>query len=137
MTQITVKVDDSQVRTTIDRAVLAVQTVPKKLIKAEMQKALDESRKYPAELPGQRYVRTGTYYRSFKLEPMQGQAYRLSSSAKYAKYVGGDAQGGSQAWFHVGRWPMIYDRVQDAMQRIVALAEEEFRRILSRGPGGL
>ena len=142
MTQITVTFQDGEIKDRLTRLTAAVETLPKKAMKAEMQAALERARQYPPELPNQRYTRTGTYYRSFKLMPSAGRGYTLISDAqqkgrRYSKYVGGDAAGEGQAWFHIGRWPIIRDYVEDAMERLRQRAEQAFRDILAGGPGGL
>lgn len=142
MTQITVKVDDSQVKSILGNAVLAVEKLPDDVMFPILAEARDEVRTYPAERPGQRYIRTGNRYRATYLQK-EGRAFRLYSNPRYGSgrsadpYVVGNALGQGQAWMHVGRWALLYEVMMRAKERIIQKAEEEFRRILSRGPGGL
>lgn len=142
MTQITLKVEGSDVLVSkFKEATLAIENLPKKEIKEEMTAALEAARTYPDELPNQGYVRTFTYYRSFKLTPA-GKGYTLSSNAQqkgryYTRYVGGMADGSGQARIHIGRWPRIKYEVSAAVERIRLRAEQKFRDILGSGPGGL
>ena len=144
MTQITMQVDDNEVRAALHNATLAVESIPKKAIKEELQAAMEEARRYPPLLPNQRYKRTGTYFRSFKVAQAQsgGNAYTLLSDARqkgrrYTKYVGGLADGSAQATIHKGRWLLIADAVSRAVDRVVKRAEQLFRETLAKGPGGL
>lgn len=148
MTQITVKVDGGEVLISkMKQTTLAVEELPKKEIRQEMQAAMEAARTYPPEFSGQRYVRTGTYGRSFKLDPVSS-GYAIKSDAaqkgrRYTVYVGGRADGTGQVgpqptWpGHAGRWKLILEAVQEAAERIRVRAEEKFRQILGAGPGGL
>lgn len=141
MAQLTVKVDDSQVRTVLGNAVLAVKSLPKKVIKPIMEEARDEVRTYPPERPGQRYVRTGKRYAATKLESVD-HGYRLESNPRYGgrtanPYVIGDAQGGGQAWMHKGRWKLLADVVLKARDKIVEKAREMFNERNLKGGIGL
>lgn len=136
MTRVTVKVDAGEVRSVIDRATLAMERLPQRVIRREIEQARDEARDYPPPLPWQRYRRTGTYYRSFRIELVR-RGYRLSSDARqrgrrYTKYVGGLADGSAQASIHRGRWTLIYHAVLAAQQRIVERSREYFRSVLER-----
>lgn len=136
MTKIDVRIEDGELKSLLSRAALAVEKLPKKIIKAEVELARDEARTYPPELPGQKYRRTGTYYRSFKIQPVRG-GYTLSSDARqrgraYTQYVGGDEYGNMQALIHRGRWTLISNALSKARDRIIELAREEFRRVLER-----
>lgn len=141
MTQVSLKVSGGEVIVSrLRELTLAIDKLPKKEIKEEMEAAMEAARLYPPELPNQKYIRTGTYYRSFKLRP-NGTGYTLSSDAvqkgrHYTPYVGGAADGTGQAIIHVGRWFRIKDAVSAAAERIRQRAEEKFRKILEGGPGG-
>lgn len=142
MTQITLRVDGDKVLVSkLQEASLAIENLPKKEIKEEMTAAMVDARTYPEERHNQHYVRTYTYFRSFKLEPV-GKGYKLVSNAqqkgrRYTTYVGGDAAGQGQARMHALRWPVIREAVSAAAERIRQRAEEKFRKILESGPGGL
>lgn len=136
MTQIQVTVKDNEVKSVVKNSILAVEKLPKRVIKSEVEQAQKEAAKYPSELAGQRYVRTGRYGRAFKVEPV-GAGYRLSNDAqrsgkRYAKWVGGLADGTSQARIHSGRWVLIADAMRRAVERIVAKGDEYFRAVMER-----
>lgn len=136
MTQITVEIDDNEVKSVVKNSILAVEKLPKKVFRAEIETAKAEAAKYPPETPKQVYVRTGTYGRSFKIEPV-GSGYRLISDARqkgrrYTKYVGGLADGSGQAKVHAGRWVLIADAMRRAVERIVAKGDEYFRAVMER-----
>ncbi len=141
MTQITVNVDDSEVRSVAGNLILAVETLPQKVIKDAVKEGVEGARKYPPTLAGQRYQRTGTYGRSFKIESV-GKGYRMVSDARqkgrrYTKYVGGLADGSGQASIHAGRWELIRTTAQGIISNIVQISEEMFNRIANGQPGGL
>src|SRR5687768_15502461 len=84
------------------RLKLAVGNMPAEVIRPEMETAADESgRSYPAELPGQTYVRTGARYDRTRVEAYQGnnqyaKSYVVKSDPTYQgrsadPYVLGDA----------------------------------------------
>lgn len=138
MPQVTIKVDAGEVKTAIRNAVLAVSSLPVKIIRPIMELARDEQRTYPPELPNQKYVRTGKRYSATKLENKGRNAYQLVSNPRYARgqtgnpYTIGDAQGEGQARIHQGRWPRMYDVMQRAIDRIVEKGREYFRDVLER-----
>ena len=146
MTQITVTVHDSEVKTAINHATLAVRNLPAKVVKPIMEDAKDEARTYPPELPNQRYVRTGKRYEATKLISVIGNnqyktSYRITSNPRYADgrsgnpYVLGDAKGEGQAAIHRGRWNKLHVVVLKAMEKIIEKGQEYFRAVLERnGP---
>lgn len=84
---------------------------------------------YPLELRDQKYQRTGTYGRGFKIFRIEGAAGGIANAQGwvlqglasqrgriYTQYVGGDAEGGSQAEIHQGRWRTIYGETISAME---------------------
>lgn len=140
--QLQVKVRGGEVRSILGRLNLVVKRLPNGVMRPEMEIARDELRTYPAELPGQRYVRTGKRYAATQLQYNGGQSYTLVSNPTYAgrsadPYVVGDARGEGQAAVHAGRWNKIADVVERAVERIVQRAEEAFQAAISQGPGGL
>lgn len=141
MTKITIKVDDNEVRSVAGNLLMAVETLPQKVIKPIVEEGVEEARTYPPAPVGSRYRRTGTYGRSFKIESV-GRGYRMVSDARqkgrsYTKYVGGLADGSSQAEIHKGRWQLIRTVAQGVISKIVQTAEEAFNRIATGGMGGL
>lgn len=143
MAKLTVTIRDAEVRTRLSRAVMAVQNLPAKVVRAEMDAARDELRAYPPELPNQRYQRTGRRYEATVIEAQSGnnasaKAYALVSDPRYPggrnanPYVVGDAYGRGQAAVHVGRWKLLRTVVESAMSRIVERGAEYFRAVLER-----
>src|SRR5690348_14054608 len=115
MPQSRVTIEDSEVKTALRNALLAVGNLPAKVIRPEMDTAAAEIKNYPAELPGQRYVRTGRRAAATKVEAIAGnnaysKAYIIKSNPVYAggrtadPYVIGNAYGDGQARIHQGRW---------------------------------
>lgn len=134
----TVKIDvvgDDVVKTKLKKVALAVDDISKTDIKRELIAAKDEARIYPSEIPGQKYIRTGTYNRSFRFTG-SGGTYTIKSDAvlkgrHYTQYVGGLPDGTGQAKIHAGRWTLIKDAIDRALERIKAEAEERFNKILT------
>lgn len=142
MPQMTIKVDDSKVRTIMHNAVLAVERLPDKVLRPIMKEALEQVREYPAELPDQRYVRTGKRFRATQLEKVE-HGYRIVSNPRYKggrtgnPYVIGDARGAGQATLHKNRWHLLAEVMRLATDRIIARAKEEFNKRSLSFPGGL
>lgn len=94
--------------------------------------ALEASRKevvdYPPELPAQKYVRTGNYGGSWRVEAARGSrsiggrllGQATANGRDYTRYVGGNAQGGEQAGIHQGRWRVAWEAVQDQIGSLSA-----------------
>lgn len=73
------------------------------------------------------YARTGAYGASYRVTPIR-DGYRLASSGvSYAKYVGGDARGASQARIHAGRWALARPVVDAELERLPRAIREEIR----------
>ena len=142
MPQMTIKVDDSKVRTIMHNAVLAVESIPKKVMRPIMLEARDEVRQEPAELPDQRYVRTGKRFQATQLESIE-HGYRIVSNPRYKggrtgnPYVIGYARGTGQATIHKNRWHLISEVMRLATERIIAKGQELFNKRALSGPGGL
>jgi hypothetical protein len=146
MPRITVEVSDHEAKTRFRKAGLAVQNLPAKVVRAEVEQASEELRTYPPELPGQKYQRTGNRYRATKVVARSGnnqfsKAYTIESNPRYKggrtgnPYTVGDAKGGGQATIHRGRWKLISDVMNQALDRIVTRGQEYFRSVLERnGP---
>lgn len=130
--QTTIRVDGSEVVSTTNRLLLATDRLEPKIIRPAIAEGMEYARTYPPTIPGQTYVRTGRYFRSFRIT-QSGRAFTISSNAvhnnrKYSRYVGGYADGSGQASIHAGRWVLLRTAVQWAMSQIVRLADEAFNR---------
>ena len=138
MTQVTLTVNDGEVKTIVQKAVLAVNKLPDKIVKVEMQAAREEARFYPPELPDQQYIRTGKRYAATKLVKVERAKYRIESTPRYRygqtgnPYIIGDARGRGQARIHEGRWNLLADVMARAVERIVQKGREYFRAVLER-----
>ena len=110
-----------------------------------MKDAMEKARRYPPELPGQRYVRTGTYGRSFKIEKLAAGVIgaRIISDAvqrgrHYTIYVGGNAMGLGQARIHQGRWEVIADVVdRDVVRNVTQEIEADMSTVIQQQGMGL
>lgn len=91
-------------------------------LRGRLTAAKNRITKYPPELPHQRYRRTGTYKRAWRIVKLEN-GYRLYGRAvqkgrEYTKYVGGSAYGTKQARIHQGRWTAVRDAVEEALQEL-------------------
>jgi hypothetical protein len=78
------------------------------------------------------YKRTGGYQRAWVIvkNPSQlakSEGYTLYNRLKQAKYVGGDAAGGSQSRIHKGRWPLALPILSDAARSLPKRVREVIR----------
>jgi hypothetical protein len=144
VTQLSIKVKDHEVRTVNENLGLAIKRLPNGVMRPIMDEATKEAsggyaggNSYAVPGTGGGYVRTGRYGAGTKLHHTGGQSYRLEQTASYSRYVGGYADGSGQARIHQGRWPKLRDVVSRAAEKIVKAAEEAFREVIMRGPGGL
>jgi hypothetical protein len=76
---------------------------------------------YPAERPGQKYVRTKALERGWqRAVPIdQGRGFQLVNAVAHASLVQGD----DQAWMHVGRWQKASEIAHEHEEEILALYE--------------
>lgn len=146
MSQLSITVRDNQVRTINDNLILAVKRLPAGVMRPIMDQAKKEAAGgfpdggysgYQVPDTGGHYIRTGRFGSNQILSYNGGQSYTLINRTPYATYVQGDASGGGQAKVHQGRWPLLADVVERAVQRIVEAAGKAFLDIINRGPGGL
>lgn len=81
---------------------------------------------YPAERPGQTYVRTEALKRGWeRATPIEtGLGFALINSVAYASLVQGD----KPAWMHVGRWKPAQQIVSEHQAEILAIYEAEVQR---------
>jgi hypothetical protein len=146
MPRLSITVSDSEAKTKFRKAGLAVENLPAKIIRPEVEAGVEELRTYPAELPGQKYQRTGNRYRATRMAAKSGnnatsKTYTIESNPRYGRgrtgnpYTIGDARGGGQARIHQGRWKLLADVMNKVLDRIVARGQEYFRSVLERnGP---
>jgi len=134
MTQISVRLEGADtVRRGLNNFSKTLAPLTKKIIKVAMERARKKIIRYPPERPGQTYVRTGTYGRSYALNE-SGLTYTLVSDAvsptgtRYTRYVGGMADGSGRAWMHVGRWKLAREAVDEEIDPLVAEINAEIKR---------
>jgi hypothetical protein len=135
MTQLQVTVRDYEVRTLNQRLRLSIQKLPNGVMRPILDIARKEAsggysggNSYAVGETGGGYVRTGNYGSSTTLEYLGGQSYRIEQGASYSRYVGGYADGSGQARVHVGRWPLLRDVMEKAVEAILEAIEAEFQR---------
>jgi hypothetical protein len=128
-TKITVK--DGAVRLGLQRFGDALKKVTKKEMLSAVTEAKQRVSHYPPERPNQKYIRTGAYGRSWNITTDKGaKSYTLKSSGvKYARYVGGYADGTGQAMVHAGRWALLQAAMQRAAKRFVVRMKDRIGQI--------
>lgn len=137
MTQISLRIEDGEVKLSLQKAQLAVRNLPDKIIWPIMTEAREEIQTYPEELPEQKYIRTGNRYRATRVQK-EGGAFRMISDPRYKygrtgnPYVLGDATGGGQAPIHRNRWHLMFVVMRNAVEEILIKGEEYFRAVLER-----
>jgi len=90
---------------------------------------IDALSEYPAERPGQKYVRTGQLGRGWqRSSPIdQGRGFQLVNAVAHAGFVQGDQQG----WAFRGRWRPASQIAHDHEEEIMALYESAVQELTS------
>lgn len=88
---------------------------------------IDALSEYPAERPGQKYVRTEALKRGWqRASPIdQGRGFQLVNATPYAGLVQGD----DQAWMHKDRWQKASEIAHDHEEEILALYEDAIQEL--------
>ena len=151
MTQLTIKVKGELVRKGLQDLSAELPKVGRRKIRDMMNRVVRKMQEYPPE-PANRERRsshsilgtiitktgrTGTYFRSWKIEQVGNTGYKLENTAArkgkaYAVYVGGDAYGNRQAWMHVGRWNVTRDVVEEEVEKLPPDIEKEIVMVARR-----
>lgn len=128
--QITVSVKGELVRKGLQDLSAEVPKVGRQQIRAAMERIKRRMEEYPEERAGQRYKRTGRFFRSWGIDPA-GEGYVLKNTAKdprsgreYGRFVVGGARGDGQAWMHAGRWQLLRDVVDEEVEKLPGEIEE-------------
>lgn len=93
---------------------------------------LNAARTYPAERPGQTYVRSGdlgdAWARTTSADPT-AITIDIVNPTSYGPWVYGDSD---QAFMHVGRWPTVSALTTDSEAAVVAVIEDGIDDWLTR-----
>ena len=143
--QLTVKLEAGRVYKGLNKIADAIPDVGFRVVWRMMKAAMERAKTYPPELPNQRYIRTGTYGRSFKIAKLGNGVIgaRIESDAvqrgrHYTVYVGGNAMGRGQARIHNGRWAVIADVVQqDVLNQVAKEIETDMHGVIAQQGMGL
>lgn len=127
--KISVNVKGQLVRAGLQNLAAEVPQVGRRQIRTRMDRIKRRMEAYPPERPGQKYIRTGQMFYSWRIQPTERNGYSLENFAtrkgvNYPRYVVGDAYGQGQAWMHRGRWELLRDVVEIELQDL----PEEIRR---------
>lgn len=91
---------------------------------AQDTRAALKSTPYPPKRPNQRYIRTGRFASSWRVDKTGDSRYQINNYAaapgggRYAGYVAGDGLGQNQAWMHQGRWWIARDVIEGRMDNL-------------------
>lgn len=83
---------------------------------------------YPAERPGQRYVRRYRLMRGWYIQQTP-RGVVIGNRMPYAGYVVGDAKGQGQAWMHKGRWWVLRRKIDEQRPRLKDGITDEVNRL--------
>jgi len=138
-----------QIRITLERGELVRQgaqnlnaeipQVGRRQIRTVMERVKRRMEAYPPERQGQRYKRTGRFFRSWGIDRIGNTGYLIKNTARdprtrkeYGRYVVGTAYGTGQAWMHKGRWELLRDVVEEELQRLPPAVEREIALVARR-----
>lgn len=145
MAQWGVRLKDGGLRVGLGKFREALPGIGKRVLRRLLLRVIRAVTRYPAERPGQKYIRTGLYGRSFKLvtKHMGASAgYTIKSDAvqkgrHYTRYVGGNSAGEGQAWMHQGRWPVVREELDGELEHIYAEMDADVATTLRQHGIGL
>lgn len=70
------------------------------------------TRNYAPPPAGSKYIRTGNLGANWALARKGTTGVEFQNMTGYAGYVVGDEKGGTQAWFHQGRWWLAIKKIE-------------------------
>ena len=92
-------------------------------------------KKYPKKRPNQKYVRTFTFMRAWKIRKTPRYAeiknFAAQKGISYPGRVVGNASGKKQAWMHVGRWKNFRALIDRGLSNI---ADATFAKLKIKAP---
>lgn len=109
----------------------AMPTIGRRRMYDMMNRITRKMEEYPAERPGQTYVRTGKLYGGWGVTKLD-EGYRVYNNVKYTKWVVGNAYGQSQAWMHKGRWQVFRDVVDAETEKLPEEIRDEINTVARR-----
>ncbi len=152
--QLTIKVKGEIVRQGLQDLSAEIPKIGRRGIRDMMNRVVRKMQAYPPEnrntvirtaqhsILGTIYLtnkrnRTGTYFRSWKIEEVTN-GYKVENTAArnghaYAVYVGGDAYGNRQRWYHAKTgWLLTRDVVEDEVSKLPKEIEDEITMVARR-----
>jgi hypothetical protein len=136
MTRLSVTVRGDLVRQGLEDFSAELPRIGKRRIRTIMNRIVRREQAYPAERPGQTYVRTGRLFSHWEIKGIDA-GYMIENRAafrgrEYAGYVVGDAYGTGQAWMHKGRWETLRDVSEDELKALSEEIEDEIVMVARR-----
>ena len=111
--KLSIRVRDELVRQGLENLSAEIPAIGRRRMRTILERVKRIMEAYPSERPGQKYVRSGRMFRSWRIEKLgNNKGYSLGNVAKfkgnaYPHFVVGNAYGTGQAWMHRGRWPQF------------------------------
>lgn len=120
-----------------------IPKIGRRRLRTVMNRIVRIMQAYPPERPGQTYQRTGTFFRSWKIEEITDKKYggynientarsRNRKRTRYGIYVVGSAYGTRQAWMHRGRWLVFRDVVDEEVKKLPQPIAEDIVMVARR-----
>jgi hypothetical protein len=97
-----------------------------------LTRVMQKLRIYPAQRPGQRYVRTFKFRGGWNIKKVKPVGYQLANATTYSKYVVGNAYGLNQAWMHKDRWTTFRDRLDAEIAQLPETLARNFVMVARR-----
>jgi len=95
-----------------------VPKIGRRRMRTVMNRVVRRMQEYPSERPGQKYTRTGLFFRRWMIKEIARVGYRIENTRPAGQYVVGDAYGTTQAWMHKGRWPLFRDVTDEELKEL-------------------
>lgn len=132
--------------------IIAAQHIYEILVKVKRKLGIGRRIRYPIQWDSERqrraffasngfgggipYHRTGGYGRAWQIRRNPGvrvmAGYSMVNALESAQYIGGNAYGQRQSNIHRGRWPIVRDEVELAVQQLPRLIEDHITMVARR-----
>lgn len=136
--KLTVKVRTELVRQGLENLSKEMPEIGRRRMRTILDRVKRIMEAYPSERPGQKYIRTGRMFRSWRINKLENnKGYSIGNVAMfkgnaYPQYVVGDAYGTSQAWMHKGRWPNFREVTEKELEALPKALEQEIVMVAKR-----
>ena len=136
--KLSIRVRDELVRQGLENLSAEMPAIGRRRMRTILERVKRIMEAYPSERSGQKYVRSGRMFRSWRIKKLgNNKGYSLGNVAKfkgnaYPQFVVGDAYGTSQAWMHKGRWPLFREVTEKELEALPKALEQEIVMVARR-----